>query len=399
MCGLGMTLVMGSSLAMISRAVAEREPPWSFRAIASRRASARALLGRMRSRWTLRAAFLTLALASRVLASREPRFVELSTRRAPSDVAFAARSRDALASRAPSGYDEAEAERFVYLAGAAYCDAGLDTWRCLYCNGTRVSDVTVFTSDKTNVHGYVGWDDDRDRAVVAFRGTEPSSLENWLENLDASHATWEMGASGYRRAFRVHAGFLDSYASVRDDIFEALRNVSAARRLGRPSAPLPVALTGHSLGGALATLAAFELDAEGFRRVGVGDGDGDGGTTALVAGAWTFGSPRVGDDAFAAAYAEALRERTWRITHAHDVVPSVPVRLMGYHHVPTEIFYAKALGDGDGERRERGRRGDAPARVCDGEGEDPTCSDGEWTHTSVVDHLYYLDHYICGCNI
>ena len=77
---------------------------------------------------------------------------------------------------------------------------------------------------------------------------------------------------------------------------------------------------------------------------------------------------------------------------------------MGYHHVPTEIFYAEAPGDGglgrDGDaRRERGRRGDAPARTCDGEGEDPTCSDGEWTHTSVVDHLYYLGRYICGCNI
>ena len=101
----------------------------------------------MTSRGTLRAAFFALALASRVLAIREPRVdraVELSSRRVPSDVAFSARSRDALASRAPSGYDEAEAERFVSLAGAAYCDAGLDTWTCLYCNGTRVSDVTSF---------------------------------------------------------------------------------------------------------------------------------------------------------------------------------------------------------------------------------------------------------------
>ena len=267
-----------------TRVVARRESV-PFRAIALRAAlCALARAVRMTSRGTLRAAFFALALASRVLAIREPRVdraVELSSRRVPSDVASSARSRDALASRAPSGYDEAEAERFVSLAGAAYCDAGLDTWTCLYCNGTRVSDVTVFTSDKTNVHGYVGWDDERRAAVVAFRGTEPSSLENWLENLDASHATWEIGACGYRRAFRVHAGFLDAYASVRDVIFDALRSISAARRLGKPSEPLPVALTGHSLGGALATLAAFELDAEGFRPdgdiSGDGDGDGDGG--------------------------------------------------------------------------------------------------------------------------
>ena len=223
-----------------TRVVARRESV-PFRAIALRAAlCALARAVRMTSRGTLRAAFFALALASRVFALREPRVdraIELSSRRVPSDVAFSARSRDALASRAPSGYDEAEAARFVSLAGAAYCDAGLDTWTCLYCNGTRVSDVTVFTSDKTNVHGYVGWDDERRAAVVAFRGTEPSSLENWLENLDASHATWEIGACGYRRAFRVHAGFLDAYASVRDVIFDALTSISAARRLGKPSEP------------------------------------------------------------------------------------------------------------------------------------------------------------------
>lgn len=57
-------------------------------------------------------------------------------------------------------------------------------------HGTSVRDVTVFASAAKNVRGYVGWDVDRGRAVVSFRGTEPSSLENWLENLDATHASW-----------------------------------------------------------------------------------------------------------------------------------------------------------------------------------------------------------------
>ena len=147
----------------------------------------------------------------------------------------------------------------VWLAGAAYCDAGLASWQCLYCNGTRVSDVSVFASEPKNVRGYVGWDLDRARAIVAFRGTEPSSLENWLSNLDAAHAVWAVGDGPTRETLRVHAGFLDAYEAVRDDIFAALARVAARRHPAANGGPLPVAVTGHSLGGALATLAAYEL--------------------------------------------------------------------------------------------------------------------------------------------
>lgn len=183
------------------------------------------------------------------------------------------------------------------------------------------------------------------------------------------------------------------------------------------------------------------------------------GLASEIIGVWTFGSPRVGDADFAANYGAALGTRTWRVTHSHDIVPSVPVRIMGYHHVPTEVFY-----DADGadpptagsynpftfflfnhqaKRHSIFRslfyaalprldstclfgdvkvsRVNAPKgvtlyssgpnmctgtlrvrpcpAVCDDSGEDVRCSDGEWTHTSIIDHLYYLNTYICGCNI
>ena len=180
------------------------------------------------------------------------------------------------------------------------------------------------------------------------------------------------------------------------------------------NARLPVVVTGHSLGGALATLAAFELAASGYDAAEAGKQERQterlmahtnafGAASAppppppraraLVEGVRTFGSPRVGDILFAAAYRAVLGDRTWRVTHAHDVVPSVPVRVMGFHHVPTEVFYP----DGDPNARDGGNATGAPV-VCDGGGEDVACSDGEWTHTSVMDHLHYLDTYICGCN-
>ena len=385
--------------------------------------------------WSARAARLLVALAlvtsaggvrepragSRLAAPLGPRFARGPL--APDPLA-AVRSdgRTRARAEAPSAlglaYSSEESERFVFLAGAAYCDAGLESWTCPYCNGTDLVDVRV-TKGARNVRGYVGWDVRRDVAVVAFRGTEPNSLENWLENLDAHHSEWELfpepGEVVPPPPVRVHAGFLDSWRELRGDTFAALADIANARfsRKGKnKDARLPVVVTGHSLGGALATLAAFELAASGYetsRTSGspsVSPRNVDGvekvstepppppppRARALVAGVRTFGSPRVGDILFAAAYRAVLGDRTWRVTHAHDVVPSVPVRLMGFHHVPTEVFYP------DGDPGERGGGNETAPVVCDGGGEDAACSDGEWTHTSVMDHLYYLDTYICGCN-
>ena len=61
-------------------------------------------------------------------------------------------------------------------------------------------------------------------------------------------------------------------------------------------AGLPIVVTGHSLGGALATLLVADLTAN----------------TPLKPQAWTFASPNVGDAAFAARYA-ALSTVSWRI--------------------------------------------------------------------------------------
>ena len=389
--------------------------------------------------WSARAARLLVALAlvtsaggvrepragSRLAAPLGPRFARGPL--APDPLA-AVRSDGTTRARAeaPSAlglaYSSEESARFVLLAGAAYCDAGLESWTCPYCNGTDLVDVRV-TRGQRNVRGYVGWDARAERAVVAFRGTEPSSLENWLENLDAHHSEWELlpepGEVVPPPPVRVHAGFLDSWRELRAGTFAALADIAATRfaekKRNNENARLPVVVTGHSLGGALATLAAFELAASGYdaaeagtraaretnaaaeRRMAHTNAFGAASAPppppprarALVEGVRTFGSPRVGDILFAAAYRAVLGDRTWRVTHAHDVVPSVPVRVMGFHHVPTEVFYPG--GDPGGINNT------APV-VCDGGGEDAACSDGEWTHTSVMDHLYYLDTYICGCN-
>ncbi|HSU67742.1 MAG TPA: lipase family protein, partial [Tepidisphaeraceae bacterium] len=81
-------------------------------------------------------------------------------------------------------------------------------------------------------------------------------------------------------------------------------------------------VTGHSLGGAMATLAALRLATEGLD----------------VRGVYTFGSPRVGNDEFYAKYSVPH----YRLVNNNDVVPHVPLettlvglRLFTYKHVGT----------------------------------------------------------------
>lgn len=136
------------------------------------------------------------------------------------------------------------------------------------------------------------------------------------------------------------------------------------KKLASGSAPT-VFVTGHSLGGALATLAALDL------RVSLGLPD-----VRVV----SFGSPRVGNYIFSKWFEKEIGPH-WRFTHNRDIVPSVPPGYMGFHHVSQEVWVVDVLS----HRTLVG--------ICDGSGEDPKCHNSV-CHlglcSSVADHLLYL---------
>ncbi len=159
--------------------------------------------------------------------------------------------------------------------------------------------------------------------VVAFRGTLVSEPRNLLT--DARFGFEDLPGMG-----RVHRGFKDALDVVWEDVESRLREHAEGRR---------VWFTGHSLGAALATLAAARW--------------GDPG-----AGLCTFGSPRVGDAAFADRF--PLPDHP-RVVHLNDLVTVLPPPI-GYRHVGRVIHLKDdgTLDDGTGFRgrlaRNLGRR-------------------------------------------
>ena len=134
--------------------------------------------------------------------------------------------------------------------------------------------------------------DDR-KLIVAFRGTLLTNIENLIT--DARITRCDFDGLG-----RAHRGFVEALNSLWPDL---------KRELDRRSEGRQVFFTGHSLGAALATLAAARW-----------------GRPSQL---YHFGSPRVGDRTFGENFPKIPH---FRFVHDHDVVTQLPPPL-GYHHV------------------------------------------------------------------
>lgn len=139
-------------------------------------------------------------------------------------------------------------------------------------------------------------EEESDDAVVAFAGSQDA--KDWAVNLDWPMRRLMGGAA-------VHEGFLSGVEAAMPELCDLLRSMRPRR----------VHLTGHSKGAAEATVAAALMPAD-----------------LLVGRLATFGSPRVGN----AAFADLVTIRTEsvdRFVAESDPVPWTPPALVGFRHV------------------------------------------------------------------
>jgi hypothetical protein len=257
----------------------------------------------------------------------------------------------------------ATAAKLARLVSAAYCPRPtVANWSCVRCAaGSGPLDVTAVVYDATwDLFAYAGYSHALAASVIAFRGTDSRSIYNWAENMRYWRTDLPLPLPGAAGAM-VHTGFFVSWNG--SALAPNLTAAAAALVAAHPAAPLYVA--GHSLGAALATVAAVDIAA----RLPPGA------DVRLV----TFGSPRVGNAAFASFVRQSTTAST-RVTHNRDIVPSVPPTWVGFHHAATEAWQVDVEGAG-------------VVGLCDATGEDPRCHDSVCVLglcTSVADHLMYL---------
>lgn len=143
---------------------------------------------------------------------------------------------------------------YAEYSASAYCNSDNAAGTLVTCedgcpevmaNGATVvgslPNTTIF-----GMEGYVALDTARKEIVVAFRGS--SGLRNWIADL-----TFLQVPCDYTTGCAVHSGFKIAWESIREYTLDFVETAVAAN----PGYTLVV--TGHSLGGAVGTLAAIEL--------------------------------------------------------------------------------------------------------------------------------------------
>ena len=141
-----------------------------------------------------------------------------------------------------------------------------------------------------------------DAIVLAFRGTQVDNF--WSSVLDFAIDVQFLPIPDSHGDL-VHAGFLHALAEVWSDVVAHL--TAEQTRSARP-----LWITGHSLGAALATLAANLCCEDAVFR---------------LQGLYTFGSPRTGDADFGA----RIRVPVFRFRNDSDLVPHLPLGLVFRH--------------------------------------------------------------------
>ncbi|KAL7625674.1 hypothetical protein AAE478_004895 [Parahypoxylon ruwenzoriense] len=256
---------------------------------------------------------------------------------------------------------------YAQYSGASYCNSEVAPGSIVTCSenvcpkvtaaGARV--VATFGGEITDIQGFVSSDDTNKVIVVSFQGS--TSIRNWITDFEFIQVPCDL-VDGCL----IHLGFKTAYDEIEEELLAALATARGAHPNYR------IIFTGHSLGGAVATVAA------GYVRS----------KKAYAAGAdvYSYGSPRVGNNAFVK-FVTAQAGGEYRVTHQDDPVPRLPPLILNYRHTSPEYWL-------ESDASASASTADFEIKVCGGFA-NTDCNGG----TSGLDtsaHSYYFE-YIGAC--
>lgn len=233
------------------------------------------------------------------------------------------------------GEDEKNAEEMKTLFSSA--ESAMEAWAMLATAmghpsfiKSEFEKLCFLDNEITDTQVAIWRDARRKRVVIAFRGTEQTKWKDLQTDLMLVPVGLNPERIGgdFKEEVQVHSGFLSAYDSVRIRIISLLKMaIGYIDDVAEREDKWHVYVTGHSLGGALATLLAIELASSQLAKRG-----------AITVTMYNFGSPRVGNKKFADVYNQKVKD-SWRVVNHRDIIPTVP-RLMGYCHVAHPVYLA-----------------------------------------------------------
>ncbi len=200
--------------------------------------------------------------------------------------------------------------------------------------------LAVLNAEPGDKLGWILTDKNLTQMWVVFRGT--ASKQEWEKDFELQQVPFVLSLAHkqasevpipklalqpttehamFSPGIKVHYGFLDTYLKLRSQLMTVLKQ--------HPQ--LPIYITGHSLGAAIATLCTLDL----ATNVGT-----------KMLNTYTFGTPRVGNPQFSRAF-DGLKtiQSFYQIANVADVVFSVPLSVMPNSEDPKNPYLFQHAGD------------------------------------------------------
>ncbi|KAK6746670.1 hypothetical protein RB195_000130 [Necator americanus] len=262
----------------------------------------------------------------------------------------------AVSAHALGTYSDEFTRHFMFpLSAAAYSDRPEMCIKTLTRNATLSRQTTVSCGvSNTTCSGFTAVIPEERAIVLSFRGTTTtaqlidqatkSAFNNWVKWMFGGHVSSYFGNA-----------FVKVWNGGMGADFVKLR---------KKYPNFEIWITGHSLGGSMASLASSYL---------IGNRFADPLRTKLM----TFGQPRTGDPHFSNTHREQA-EYAFRVVHWRDIVPHILTA--GYKHHRQEAFYKSGMKPGD-------------YTVCKDD-ESKECSNGLFLKASTRDHTHYFGKHV-----